>query len=151
MMDLSKIMAIAGRSGLYKMITQTKNGIVIESMTDGKRATAFAHERISTLEEISVFTSGEDLPLKDVFKKIYDKLNGAQTVDPKSEQTDLKAYFSEFVPEYDSDRVYPSDIRKILTWYNILVEQNILEFTEEEEKKEEPQQESQSIEENKTE
>ncbi len=154
MTDLTKIMAISGRPGLYRMITQAKNGVVVESMADGKRFTAFAHERISTLEEISVFTSGEDLPLKQVFKMISEKLTGAPAIDPKSEQTDLKTYFAEFVPEYDSERVYPSDIRKILTWYNILVENQMLDFTEEEkeeEKKEEPQPEILSTEETSTE
>lgn len=131
-MDLSKILAISGRTGLFKMISQAKNGMVVESLTDGKRSTAFAHERVSSLEEISVFTTGEDMLLKDVFKKIHEKLNGGLASDPKSEQTDLKAYFTEFVPEYDSDRVYASDIRKMLTWYNTLVELKMMDFTEEE-------------------
>jgi len=72
-MELSKILAITGRPGLYKMLAQTKNGLVVESLLDGKRLTAFSHERISSLEEISIFTTDEDLPLKDVLKKIFDK------------------------------------------------------------------------------
>lgn len=131
MMDLSKILAISGRHGLFKMISQTKNGVVIESLTDGKRSTAFAQERISTLEEISVFTTGEDMPLKDVFKKIYDKLEGGPVIDPKSENVNLKDYFAELLPEYDQERVYASDIKKVLTWYNTLEELKMLDFTEE--------------------
>jgi len=130
-MDLSKILAISGRHGLFKMISQTKNGVVIESLTDGKRSTAFAHERISALEEISVFTTGEDMPLKDVFKKIYDKLEGAPVIDPRSENVDLKEYFAGLVPDYDQERVYASDIKKLLTWYNALAELKMLDFTEE--------------------
>lgn len=130
-MDLSKILAISGRHGLFKMISQTKNGVVIESLTDGKRSTAFAHERISALEEISVFTTGEDMPLKDVFKKIYDKQEGGPVIDPKSENVNLKEYFAELVPEYDQERVYASDIKKVLTWYNTLEELKMLDFTEE--------------------
>ncbi|MDD5506920.1 MAG: DUF5606 domain-containing protein [Bacteroidales bacterium] len=130
-MDLSKILAIPGRHGLFKMISQTKNGVVVESLTDGKRSTAFAHERISALEEISVFTTGEDIPLKDVFKKIYDKLEGGPAIDPRSENADLKEYFAGLVPEYDQERVYASDIKKLLTWYNTLSELKMLDFTEE--------------------
>ncbi len=131
-MDLSKILAISGRHGLFKMINQTKNGIIVESLTDGKRSTAFAHERISSLEEISIFTTGEDMPLKDIFKKIHEKLEGGTVIDPRSENINLKEYFAELVPEYDQDRVYASDIKKLLTWYITLAELKMLDFTEEE-------------------
>ena len=130
-MDLSKILAISGRHGLFKMINQTKNGVIVESLADGKRSTAFAHERISALEEISVFTTGEDMPLKEVFKKIYEKQEGGPVIDPKSETVNLKEYFAELVPEYDQERVYASDIKKVLTWCNTLEELKMLDFTEE--------------------
>ena len=146
-MDLTKILAISGRPGLYSMISQAKNGVIVESLTDGKRSTAFAHERVSSLEEISVFTTGEDLLLRDVFKRIYDKLEGGPAEDPKSEQTDLKAYFAEFIPEFDSERVYASDIRKIITWYNLLVELKMMDFTEEEKTEEEKTEEGKTEEE----
>jgi len=136
MMDLSKILAISGRHGLFRMISQTKNGVIVESLTDGKRSTAFASERISSLEEISVFTTGEDMPLKDVFKKIYEKLAGDHVTDPRSENVDLKEYFAELVPEYDQERVYASDIKKLLSWYNALAELKMLDFTEDVEKEE---------------
>ena len=138
-MDLSKILAISGRHGLFKMISQTKNGVVVESLTDGKRSTAFAQERISSMEEISVFTTGEDMPLKDVFKMIFDKLEGGPVIDPKSDDINLKDYFAEIVPGYDQERVYASDIKKMLTWYNTLAELKMLDFTEEITEEEQPE------------
>ena len=138
-MDLSKILAISGRHGLFKMISQTKNGVVVESLTDGKRSTAFAQERISSMEEISVFTTGEDMPLKDVFKMIFDKLEGGPVIDPKSDDINLKDYFAEIVPGYDQERVYASDIKKMLTWYNMLAELKMLDFTEEITEEEQPE------------
>ena len=135
-MELSKILAITGRPGLYKMLAQTKNGLVVESLLDGKRLTAFSHERISSLEEISIFTTDEDLPLKDVLKKIFDKQNGEKAISHKSDAKELKAFFKEAVPNYDEENVYVSDIKKVIQWYNLLQEHNLLEFDEEDEKKE---------------
>lgn len=136
-MDLSKILAIAGKPGLYKMMAQTKNGLVVESMTDGKKFTAFSHERISTLEEISIYTDDEDRPLKDILKAIYDMQEGKAAIPHKSSNDDLKAFFEKAVPDYDKENVYVSDIKKVLNWYNTLHEQGLLEFTEEEEEKKE--------------
>ena len=131
-MELSKILAITGRPGLYKMLAQTKNGLVVESLLDGKRLTAFSHERISSLEEISIFTTDEDLPLKDVLKKIYDKQNGEKAISHKSDAKELKEFFKEAVPNYDEENVFASDIKKVIQWYNLLQEHNMLEFEEEE-------------------
>ena len=136
-MDLSKILAISGKPGLYKMLAQTKNGMVVESIRDGKRLTAFSHERISTLEEISIYTDDKDMPLKDALKAIYEKLNGKAAISHKSEGNELKSFFEEAIPEYDKENVYVSDIRKVISWYNTLHEHNMLDFSEEEEKKEE--------------
>jgi hypothetical protein len=136
-MELSKILAITGRPGLYKMLAQTKNGLVVESLLDGKRLTAFSHERISSLEEISIFTTDEDLPLKDVLKKIFDKQNGEKAISHKSGGKELKAFFIEAVPNYDEENVYVSDIKKVIQWYNLLQEHNLLEFEEEEDKSDE--------------
>ncbi len=133
-MELSKILAITGRPGLYKMLAQTKNGLVVESLLDGKRLTAFSHERISSLEEISIFTTDEDLPLKDILKKIFDKQNGEIAISHKSDGKELKAFFIEAVPNYDEENVYVSDIKKVIQWYNLLQEHNLLEFEEEEDK-----------------
>jgi hypothetical protein len=141
-MDLSKIMAISGKPGLFKSIAHTKNGIVVESLLDGKRFTAFVHERVSSLEEISVFTSGEDMSIKEVLKRIFNKEQGQKAIDTKSDQKALLAYFEELVPEYDKERVYASDIKKVLSWYNILQEKEMLDFTEEEKKEEETKEDS---------
>ncbi len=142
-MDLSKILAISGKPGLYNMMSQTKSGFIVESMTDGKRFPVFAHERVSTLEEISIFSTGdEDTTLKDVFKLIFDKLEGKPALDPKSEPKELISFFASAVPGYDTERVHASDIKKVMTWYNLLLEKGIMEFTEEEEKKEEAAKES---------
>lgn len=132
-MDLKKIVAIAGKSGLFKVVNQAKSGVIVESFTDGKRFPAFLHDRISSLEEISVYTTSEDRPLKDIFKDIYQFTGGKESVDPKSSNAELKKFFAQAIPEFDEDRVYASDIKKILTWYNQLLQHNELNFNETEE------------------
>jgi len=102
-MDLSKILSISGRAGLFKVISQAKNAVIVESLIDQKRIPAFGHEKMSSLEEISVFSTGEDLPLKEIFKKMHDKLQDKETVDPKSDNKILQESFLEMVPEYDQD------------------------------------------------
>jgi len=128
-MDLSKILAISGKPGLYKSLTQSKNGFIVESLQDGKRFTAFASERISTLEEISIYTESEDIPLKEVFKMIFEKKQGEAAVAPAS-QDELKTDFENILPNYDKERVYVSDIRKVFNWYNTLLEHKLLIFTD---------------------
>lgn len=135
-MDLSKILSISGKPGLFKMIAKTKNGLIIESLINGKRISAFSHEKISSLEEISIFTETEDLSLKEVFKMIFEKTEGKEAIDIKSSNNQLKEFFEESVPEYDKDRVYVSDIKKVLKWYNVLLEKKLLDFSEEEEEAE---------------
>ena len=130
-MDLSKILSIAGKNGLFKVVSQTKNAVIVESLNDNKRFPAFAHEKMSSLEEISVFTTGDDLSLKEVFKSFHEKLAGKPAIDPKSDNKTLKNFFLEMVPEFDQDRVYVSDIKKMISWYNSLVRQDLLDFTEE--------------------
>ena len=136
-MDLSKILSISGKPGLYKMVGQTKNGAIVESLADKKRFPAFASERISSLEEISLFTNDEDMIMKDVLKAINEKQNGEKAIDHKSDSKSLKEFFKAAIPDYDQERVYISDIKKILNWYNLLHEYNMLDFTEEEDVKEE--------------
>jgi hypothetical protein len=130
-MDLSKILSISGRPGLYKVVSQSKNAVIVESIIDKKRFPAFAHERMSSLEEISIFTTGEDRPLKDVLKSFFETLEGKPAVDPKAGDDPLMKQFGEIVPDYDPDRVYISDIRKMVAWYNLLLDNNLLDFTEE--------------------
>ena len=134
-MDLSKILSISGKSGLFKVVSQLKNAVLVESLVDKKRFPAFGHEKISSLEEIAVFTSAEDKPLKEVLKAIYDKQEGKPAIDNKADNKAILAYFKEVVPDFDQDRVYISDIRKIISWYNMLIENNLLDFSEKEEEK----------------
>lgn len=140
-MDLSKILSISGKSGLFQVVSQLKNAVLVESLLDKKRFPAFAHEKISSLEEIAVFTATEDKPLKDILKSIFDKLEGKPALDAKSDNKLIQAFFLEVVPDYDSERVYISDIRKIITWYNLLLEHQLLDFTEKEEEKSEEKKE----------
>ena len=130
-MDLSKILAISGKPGLYEVITQTKNGFIVQSYLDNKRFPVFAHERVSSLEEISIFTDeDDDLAVKDVFKRIHDHMKGGKAPDPKSGPEDLKSFFAEVIPTYDRERVYVSDMKKVLSWYNLLLEKDLLTFEE---------------------
>lgn len=130
-MNLKEIVSIAGKSGLFKIISQTKNGVIVESLLDGKRFPAFVHDRMSSLEEISVFTTGEDRPLKEIFIAIREKENSGKAIDSKSDNNTLKKYFAEVVPDFDQERVYVSDIKKIIAWYNQLQQHNLLDFAEE--------------------
>jgi hypothetical protein len=130
-MNLKEIVSIAGKSGLFKIISQTKNGVIVESLVDGKRFPAFVHDRMSSLEEISVFTTAEDRPLKDIFIAIRDKENRGKAIDSKSDNNVLKKYFAEVVPDFDQERVYVSDIKKIIAWYNQLQQHDLLDFDKE--------------------
>ncbi len=131
-MDLSKILSISGKPGLYKMVAQSKNGAIVESLSDKKRFPAFATDRVSSLEEISIFTNDEDMSLKDVLKAIYKKQNGEKAIDHKADPKELKEFFENAIPDYDHDRVYISDIKKVINWYNLLHEYEMLDFSEEE-------------------
>jgi len=141
-MDLSKILSISGKPGLYKLVGEAKANIVVESLTDGKRGPAFSHERISTLEEISIYTELEDIALKEVFRKIHDKYGDKPLPNPKkASSNEIKKLFEEILPDYDKEQVYVSDMKKVFTWYNFLLEKGLLDFTEEEEISEETENE----------
>ncbi len=127
------LMAIAGKGGLFRYLAQARNGVVVESLTDKKRTIAPPTARVSALEDISIFAENEDIPLADVLLRIHTKENGGTALDPKSDNDALKRYFREVLPEYDEERVYISDIRKVLNWYNILHELSLLEIIEKEE------------------
>jgi len=132
-MDLSKILSISGKPGLYKLVGEAKSNIIVESLTDGKKIPAFSHERISSLHEISIYTNNEDLPLYDALKKLDEIQEGKAIENPKKmDSKALKALFEKVVPDYDQDAVYVSDMKKIFTWYNLLLEKDLLDFSEEE-------------------
>lgn len=143
-MDLKGILSISGYPGLYKHISQARNGIIVEALEGKKRMPAYATSKISALEDIAIFTEGEDIHLVDVLKRIFDKQEGKQAISHKSSPNELKAYFEEVLPEYDKDRVYVSDIKRVLNWYNILQKLEMLNFEEEEEKSEEENKEEET-------
>lgn len=129
---MKKILAIGGRPGLYKVVSEAKNSIIVESIVDGKRMPAYATSKISALSDISIFTTEGDTPLVDVFRLISDKEDGGKTISHKVSANEIKAYFSEILPNYDEYQVYVSDMKKVFQWYNILQAQELLVFDEEE-------------------
>ena len=132
-MDLSKIVTIAGRPGLFLVKSQAVGKIIVESLIDGKCSPAFARERMSSPEEISIYSVDEDRPLKEVFRSIHEKMGDKVDFDAKQATNDqLKAKFLEIMPDYDQDAVYPSDMKKVFLWYQMLMDKGLLDFTEEE-------------------
>ena len=127
---LKGILAISGQPGLFKVLSEGKNGVIVESLVTGKKQTAFASAKMSTLEDIAIYTTHEDFPLKQVFRKIYDNENGGTSIQPNSKPEDLKKYFETILPDFDRERVYVSDIKKVLSWYNLLQEKGLLVFEE---------------------
>jgi len=132
-MSLEKILAISGKPGLYEIVTQTRTGAVVESLLDKKRLTVGAHSNISILSEIAIYTLTEEVPLKDVLRKVKDKENGQPTsISHKDGKDVLEEYFFEVLPDYDEDRVYASDIKKVVQWYNLLQKNDLLNSLESE-------------------
>ena len=125
-MKLKDYLAIAGEQGLFRFIAQGRNAIIVEHLESGKRTSAHSSAKVSSLEDISIFTVSEDLPLSKVFDTIYEKEKGGPAPDAKSDIEKLKAYFLEIVPDYDKDRVYSSDIKKVMQWYNALHKLDLL-------------------------
>lgn len=133
-MSLDKILAISGKPGLFEIVTQTRTGAVVQSLVDKKRITVGAHSNISVLSEIAIYTLTEEVPLRDVLSKIKAKYNGEQTeISHKASKDDLEEFFFEILSDYDEDRVYASDIKKVIQWYNILQKNNLLDVLEVEE------------------
>lgn len=127
-MALDTILAISQKPGLYKLVTQTRGGLIAQSLQDGKRISVSLRNNISLLSEIAVFTLTEEKPLSEVFKNIKEKENGGKTsVSHKDSKDALEEYFFEVLPDYDEDRVYVSDIKKVIRWYNQLQESNLLD------------------------
>jgi len=125
-MNLKGIISIAGRPGLYKVVAQGKNSVIVESMTDKKRFPAHASDKISALEDISVYTTDEDVKLTEVYKKMYESLDGNAGLSHKEDPKKLREYVITFLPNYDSERVYDSDVRKLFQWYNTLIAEGLL-------------------------
>ncbi len=128
---LKGILAIAGQPGLYRLVAEARNRIIVESLINGKKLPVSTSAKISSLEDIAIYTIENDVPLKEVLKSIHDHENGGKALDPKSTPVELKKYFRTVLPTYDEGRVYISDLKKVLTWYNILQENSLLDFTQE--------------------
>ena len=126
-MQLDKILSISGRPGLFEMEAQTRGGITAISLIDNKRISSPVSRQISFLNEIQVYCIGKEVPLDEIFNRILKYESGSiARVSPKVSNIDLKAYFFKIIEDYDEDRVYPSDIKKIIQWYNLLVTKNLI-------------------------
>ena len=132
-MDLSRVISISGKPGLFKVIAQGKNNIIVESIIDSKRFPAYNTDRVSALEDISIYTYDGDVPLKDVFSSILKKQDGKEAPSHKEDVSVLIDFIQEILPNYDEDRVYPSDIKKLVQWYNMLLKADLLKSDETEE------------------
>lgn len=135
-MDLSNILSITGKGSLYKLISRAPNSFIVEGLEDGHRFPAFSHDGVATLDNIAIFTEDEEVSLQSVFQSIFKKENGQKVAVPKDNNA-LKAYFAEVLPNYDRDRVYVSNIKKVLVWYNILTEHQLIDLEEEKPQEEE--------------
>ncbi len=134
---LKKILSISGKPGLYKLVTQGKNMLIVESLIDGKRMPSFSKDKVVSLNDIAIFIEDGEIKLGEVLEKIKTKENGASiAVDSKADNNSLKKYMLSVLPEYDQERVYPSDIRKLISWYNLLIDKGITDFLETEEQEE---------------
>lgn len=129
---LKKILSISGKPGLYKLVSTTKTITLVESLIDKKRIPTYSQDKIVSLGEIAIYTTEDEIPLKDVFAKIKENENGGKIAEEnKSNNNKLFSYFETVLPTYDKEKVYASDIKKIVNWYNLLIENNI-DFEEEE-------------------
>ena len=138
-MELANILVIAGKPDLSEIVSQTKGGAIVKNLVTNQKYPVFHNDRISSLAEIRIYTTVDERPMEDVFQAIYNKEEGKKlTFDPKkASNADLFGYFGEVLPDYDTERVHASDIKKVLYWYNILLAANKLEPTEKEEAKKE--------------
>ena len=136
---LKDILSISGQSGLFKVVSKGSKNLIVESLLTGKRLPAHSTNKVISLEDIAIYTASGEVPLKEVLKKIAEKEGSKPCIDPKTANAALKKYFLEILPDYDQDRVYVSDIKKVLLWYTILQEKEMLSFEEESEEKGEEQ------------
>ena len=126
-MNIEKIIAVSGKPGLYEILSAGKKNIIVRSISDDKRFPIPAFSNISSLDSIAIFTNLGEVPLTEVLYKIYQKESGKTGISHKESATKLTAYFAEILPDYDTERVYVSNIKKVVQWYNILVE-NAFDF-----------------------
>ncbi len=130
-MELSKIICIAGKSGLYRVVAPGRQAIIAESLTDGKRIPVPASLKVSSLDEISMFTTGDDVPLREVLEKLHQVEKGGESLDPKGDEEALWKKLGEALPTHDRGRIYPSDVRKLFAWYAQLLKSGVFSVKEE--------------------
>jgi hypothetical protein len=131
-MDLRTVLSVSGKPGLFKLIAHQKNGVVVESLLDGKRTAISANANVSSLGDIAIYTYEEEVPLRDVFKAMAEVTEGKEALSHKSSKDQLEDLFGEVLPKFDQERVYASDIKKVVQWFNILVKNDLLSILEEE-------------------
>lgn len=131
MMDLTGIVSISGLGGLFQAVSSTKFGLIVENIAEKKRIPAYSHQKISSLADIAIYTDTEEVPLGQVFANIFDKEKGGKADISKSSSEEVKKYFEAVLPNFDRERVYVSDMKKVINWYNILQENNMLKKVEE--------------------
>ena len=120
-MEFNKIIAVTGKPGLFQVVSQSKNAIIVESLIDKKRVAINSTQNVSLLENIAIYTYEEEIPLLTVFKTMFEKSEGKETISHKESGKVLTSYFSEILPDYDDERVYTSNIKKVIQWFNLLV------------------------------
>lgn len=131
-MDLRTVLSVSGKPGLFKLIAHQNNGVVVESLLDGKRTAISANANVSSLGDIAIYTYEEEVPLRDVFKAMAEVTEGKEALSHKSSKDQLEDFFGEVLPKFDQERVYASDIKKVVQWFNILVKNDLLSILEEE-------------------
>ena len=129
---IKKILSISGRPGLYRLVSQGKNMLIVESMQTGKRTPAYAHDKVVSLGDIAIYTPETDVPLTDVFESIKENTGGKEVEYKNMNDAELRELFAEYLPDFDRDRVYTNDIRKVFSWYNQLIAAGVTEFKENE-------------------
>lgn len=132
-MSLENILSVTGKPGLYQLKTKTRNGFVVESLIDKKTSIIGINHNVSVLKDIAIYTYETEVPLKEVFQKIATKENEGPAINHKVSKNELQSYFSEVLPGYDEERVYASDIKKVVQWYNLLQSNDMLSAINDEE------------------
>ncbi len=131
-MKLERIISISGKPGLYRLITQSKGGFIVEDLNNAKKTSISAQNQVSLLDNISIYTYDEDMPLGQVFDAMASKYNGEKGISHKSSEKELREEMDRILPEYDEDRVYASDLKKLFQWYNTLADNGLIIMGEEE-------------------
>ena len=135
-MKLEGIINVSGKPGLFKIISRSNNTVIIESLTDQKRTAIYSHNQANLLDEIGIYTYNDTVPISDIFTEIAKKTSCGPSINHKSSKDELMNYFRDILPEYDEDRVYISDIKKVIQWYNIMQSVNLIKISKKETKKE---------------